>query len=163
MAAPRLHKERLKTWTREYQRLHYPDGSKRRCSIHNRPTYPFSADDGVYAGHWKGSRPVSYEIKLRFMRFGYGTGHPTELNTYYIGLPLPFTTRALSVSRPHHLARFGLKTKPATISPCTITMDHDAIVCSMTDRLVRAPDADVHVPSVGSPKYPSRGVDVIYL
>jgi len=42
-------------------------------------------------------------------------------------------------------------------------MDHDAIICSMNDRLTRGPDKDVHVPSVGSQKYPSRGVDVIYL
>ena len=33
-------------------------------------------------------------------------------------------------------------------------MDHDAIVCFMTDRLARAPDQDVHVPSVGSTKVP---------
>ena len=33
-------------------------------------------------------------------------------------------------------------------------MDHDAIVCSMIDRLARCPDADVHVPSVGSTKAP---------
>ena len=52
---------------------------------------------------------------------------------------------------------------PATISPCTITMDHDAIICSMIDRLARGPDKDVHVPSVGSQKYPSYNVDVIYL
>jgi len=32
---------------------------------------------------------VSYEIKLRFRRFGYGTGHPTGLNMYYIELSLP--------------------------------------------------------------------------
>ena len=51
----------------------------------------------------------------------------------------------------------------ATISPCTITMDHDAIICFMTDRLTRAPDKDVHVPSVGSKKYPSYNVDGIYL
>ena len=42
-------------------------------------------------------------------------------------------------------------------------MDNDAIICFMIDRLARGPDQDVHVPSVGSPKYPSRGVDVIYL
>ena len=42
-------------------------------------------------------------------------------------------------------------------------MDHDAIIYLMTDRLARGPDADVHVPSVGGQKYPSRGVDVIYL
>ena len=57
----------------------------------------------------------------------------------------------------------GKLLEPATISPCTITMDHDAIICFMIDRLARGPDADVHVPSVGSPKYPSRRVDVIYL
>ena len=33
-------------------------------------------------------------------------------------------------------------------------MDHNAIICSMTDRLKRAPDADVHVPSVGSTRVP---------
>jgi len=37
-------------------------------------------------------------------------------------------------------------------------MDHDAIVCFMTDRLTRGPDQDVHVPSVGSQKYPSYHV-----
>ena len=33
-------------------------------------------------------------------------------------------------------------------------MDHDAIICSMIDRLARGPDQDVHVPSVGSTKVP---------
>ena len=42
-------------------------------------------------------------------------------------------------------------------------MDLDAIICSMTDRLTRAPDKDVHVPGVGSQKYPSYDVDVLYL
>ena len=46
------------------------------------------------------------------------------------------------------------KPEPATISPCTFTMDHDAIICSMIDRLARGPDQDVHVPSVGSTKVP---------
>jgi len=59
--------------------------------------------------------------------------------------------------------RLGTMTGPGTISPCNITMDHDAIISFMIDRLARGPDQDVHVPSVGSPKYPSRGVDVIYL
>ena len=54
-------------------------------------------------------------------------------------------------------------TRPGTISPCTITMDHDAIICSMIDRLARGPDQDVHVPSVVGQKYPSYNVDVIYL
>ena len=71
--------------------------------------------------------------------------------------------RGSANSRAHDLVNFGFRLRPATISPCTITMDHDAIICSMTDRLTRGPDKDVHVPSVGSQKYPSRGVDVIYL
>ena len=33
-------------------------------------------------------------------------------------------------------------------------MDHEAIICFMIDRLARAPDKDVHVPSVGSTKVP---------
>ena len=41
-------------------------------------------------------------------------------------------------------------------------MDLDAIICFMIDRLTRAPDKDVHVPSVGSKKYPSYNVDGIY-
>ena len=53
--------------------------------------------------------------------------------------------------------------EPATISPCTITMDPDAIICSMIDGLTRGPDQDVHVPSVIGSKYPSYNVDVIYL
>ena len=95
-----------------------------------------------------------YKINLRFRRFCYGTGQITGLNSYYIGLPVPFTTRALSVSGPHHLAKSGFIPKPGTISPCTITMDHDAIICFMNDRLARGPDQDVHVPSVGSTKVP---------
>jgi len=64
---------------------------------------------------------------------------------------------------PKILLKPAAERGPATISPCTITMDHDAIICFMIDRLARGPDADVHVPSVGSPKYPSRGVDVMHL
>ena len=66
-------------------------------------------------------------------------------------------------SRAHDLVKTSFIPKPATISPCNFTMDHNAIICFMTDRLARGPDQDVHVPSVGSQKYPSRGVDVIYL
>ena len=65
-------------------------------------------------------------------------------------------------SRAHDLAQMDLLHGPATISPCTITMDHNAIICFMTDGLTRGPDKDVHVPSVGSQKYPSRNVDGIY-
>ena len=61
------------------------------------------------------------------------------------------------------LMKRGTKPGPESISPCTFTMDLDAIVCFMTDGLTRGPDKDVHVPSVGSQKYPSYNVDVIYL
>ena len=64
---------------------------------------------------------------------------------------------------PTILLKMGTRLRPATISPCTITMDHDAIICFMIDGLARGPDKDVHVPSVGSQKYPSYNVDVIYL
>ena len=74
-----------------------------------------------------------YKINLLFRRFGYGTGQIIGLSGYYIGLAVPFTTRALSVSGPHHLAKSGFIPKPATISPCTITMDHNAIICSVID------------------------------
>ena len=71
-------------------------------------------------------------------------------------------TEMRDLSRPHYLANLGFTVEPATISPCTIAMDHNAIICFMTDGLTRGPDQDVHVPSVGSQKYPTRGVDVIY-
>ena len=64
---------------------------------------------------------------------------------------------------PDDLVKSGELLGPTTISPCIITMDHDAIICFMIDRLERAPDKDVHVPSVGSKKYPSHNVDGIYL
>ena len=104
-----------------------------------------------------------YKINLRFRRFSCGTGQITGLNSYYIGLPVPFTTRALSVSGPQDLALMDAKPGSAAIGPCTVTMDHDAIVCFMIDRLARGPDKDVHALSVGSQKYPSYNVDVIYL
>ena len=110
-AIPTFSKEWLRTHTWDYQRRHYPDGPQRRCSIHNRPTCPFSADDGAYAGHWKGPRPVSYEINLRFRRFSCGTGQITGLNTYYIGLTVPFTTRASSDLRPHDPGENGHQTR----------------------------------------------------
>ena len=97
---------------------------------------------------------MSYEINLRFRRFGYGTGHPTGLNMYCIELSLPKARGGSAIPRAQDLVNSSLMTRPTTISPCTITMDHDAIVCSMTDRPKRGPDADVHVPSVGSTKAP---------
>ena len=106
---------------------------------------------------------MDYKINLRFRRFGYGTGQLSGLIVYYIAPRPKDARRGSSVSRAHNLAQTGELLEPATISPCNITMDHDAIICSMIDRLARGPDQDVHVPSVDSPKYPSRRVDVIYL
>ena len=105
---------------------------------------------------------MSCEIKLRFRRFSSGTGQITGLIVYYIAPRPKDARRASANSRAHDLVNWGIDPGPATISPCTITMDHDAIICSMIDRLARGPDQDVHVPSVVGPKYPSRGVDVIY-
>ena len=65
--------------------------------------------------------------------------------------------------RAHYLVHLGTRPESAAISPCTFTMDHNAIICFMTDRLKRGPDQDVHVPGVGSQKYPSYNVDVLYL
>ena len=106
---------------------------------------------------------MSYELNLRFRRFSCGTGQITGLIVYYIAPRSKDARRGSSVSRAHNLAIFGSRPGPAAISACNITMDHDAIVCSMTDRLARGPDQDVHVPSMGSQKYPSHDVDVIYL
>ena len=103
-----------------------------------------------------------YKVNLRFRRFGCGTGQPTGLNMYYIELSLPKARGGPATARPCDLVATAAEHGSATVSPCTITMDHDAIVCFMTDRLTRGPDQDVHVPSVGSQKYPSYNVDVIY-
>ena len=104
-----------------------------------------------------------YKVNLRFRRFGSGTGQLTGLSVYYIGIFVPEAPGGSSIAGPHYLIYLGTRLGSATISPCTITMDLDAIICFMIDRLVRGPDQDVHIPSVGSQKYPSRGVDVIYL
>ena len=104
-----------------------------------------------------------YKINSRFRRFSSGTGEITGLSVYYIAPRPKYAGRGSAIPRAHDLALNGLILGPATISPCTITMDLDAIICFMIDRLMRAPDKDVHVPSVGSKKYPSHNVDGIYL
>ena len=124
---------------------------------------PFPADDGAYAVHLIDPRPVVCTINLRFRRFGCGMGQISGLSAYYIARDPTMLRAAQPTREPTILLKMALTHEPATISPCTITMDHDAIICSMTDRLARGPDQDVHVPSVVGPKYPSRGVDVIYL
>ena len=74
-----------------------------------------------------------YKINLRFRRFGCGTGQIIGLSAYYMG----FIDRNLhggsATPRAHNLAFSGELLGPASISPCTITMDHNAIVCFMTD------------------------------
>ena len=97
---------------------------------------------------------MSYKINLRFRRFGWGTGQITGLIVYYIAFFVPEAPGGSSIAGPQYLLNSGLRHKPATISPCTIAMDHDAIICFMTDRLARGPDQDVHAPSVGSTKVP---------
>ena len=104
-----------------------------------------------------------YKINLSFRRFSWGTGQITGLTVYYIAPRPKDARRGSSVSRAHDLAQMDFKPGPAAISACNITMDHDATICFMIDRLARGPDKDVHVPSVGSQKYPSYNVDVIYL
>ena len=106
---------------------------------------------------------MSCEINLRFRRFGCGTGQITGLSVYYVGFLNSNLHGGSATLQPTDLDNLGELLGSATISPCTFTMDHDAIICSMIDRLARGPDQDVHVPSVGSQKYPSYNVDVIYL
>ena len=58
----------------------------------------------------------------------------TGLNMYYIESRDPTMLRAVRPSRdPQDLLIYGSRPGPATISPCTITMDHDAIICFMID------------------------------
>ena len=93
--------------TCEYQRRHHPDGPKHRCSIHDRPTCPFSAGDGAYAEHRKGPRPVVYKINSRLRHFGYGTGQITGLTAYYIA-PRPHDApRGSANSRAHNDRRWA--------------------------------------------------------
>ncbi len=106
---------------------------------------------------------MDYKINSRFRRFGSRTDQLTGLSVYYIELSLPKARGGSAIPRPQDRLNSGSRHEPETISPCTITMDHDAIIYFMIDRLPRGPDQDVHVPSVVGPKYPSRGVDGIYL
>ena len=106
---------------------------------------------------------MSCEINSCLRRFGHRTGQLTGLSVNYIEFIEPLGPRASSDLQPRYLIKSGKLLGPATISPCTFTMDHNAIICFMTDGLTRGPDKDVHVPSVGSQKYPSYNVDVIYL
>ena len=63
-------------------------------------------------------------------------GPDNRPDVYYIDES--HNSRLVGLATPH-LAIWAIL-GPATISPCTITMDHDAIICSMIDRLTRGPD-----------------------
>ena len=76
---------------------------------------------------------MSCGINLLFKRFSSGTGQITGLTTYYIAQMPQNAPRASLVSGPHDLAKNGELLRPATISPCTITMDREAIICFMID------------------------------
>ena len=76
---------------------------------------------------------MSYKINLRFRRFGCGTGQITGLIAYYIAPRPKDAPRGSANPGPQYLLNFDLRPRPATISPCTITMDHNAIICSMID------------------------------
>ena len=77
-------------------------------------------------------------------------GQITGLSVYYIGTFVPEAPGGSSLAGPHYLIHLGTRLGPATISPCTFTMDHNAIIYFMTDGLTRGPDQDVHVQSAGS-------------
>ena len=94
------------------------------------------------------------EIKLRFRRFGYGAGHPTGPNMYYIELSLPKARGGSAIPRAQDLDNSALVPEPATSSARTIPMDLDAIICFMIDQLTRGPDTGYHGPGVGSIKVP---------
>ena len=161
-APPRLHKDAQNPNLR-VSATSPSDGPQRRCSIHDPRTCPFSAGDGAETEHRKGPRPVICEINSRFRRFGPRKVHPAPLGRALAPTRRSVCSGGSAIPLPHDLVDTGLIPEPATSSACIITMDHDAIICFMTDRLARGPDKDVHVPRVGSQKYPSRGVDVIYL
>jgi hypothetical protein len=57
----------------------------------------------------------------------------TGLIAHYIAPRPKDARRGSSDSRAQHLNHMGKLLGPATISACTITMDHDAIICSMID------------------------------
>ena len=121
----RLSKGELSSSTCKYQRRHYPNEPKRRCSIHNRPTCPFSADDGAETEHRKGPRPVSCKVNSRFRRFGYRTGHPKRLSGHTFDLlfqRLPAADRSRGPTISHRRANYlDLRPSARVSSPWTMT------------------------------------------
>ena len=102
---------------------------------------------------------MSYKINLRFRRFSLRTGQLTGLSTYYIGF---IDQKAPpSNSNRDHISPIWAKYLDLGPSARTITMDHDAIISFMIDRLAEV-QIKMFTPRGVQSKYPS-GVDVIYL
>ena len=68
--------------------------------------------------------------KFAFQALRLWTGHPTGLTCTTLLIP-----KSSALGHPTHISSIWTKPGPASISPCNITMDHDAIICSMIDRL----------------------------
>ena len=85
---------------------------------------------------------MSYEIKLRFRRFGYGAGHPTGPNMYYIELSFPEARGGSVIPRAQDLDNLSFRIEEFWTVSCTIVMDYETIICFMTDGLARRPDTD---------------------
>ena len=76
---------------------------------------------------------MSCEINSCLRRFGHRTGQLTGLSVNYIEFIKPLGPRASSDLQPPYLVNSSELLGPESISPCTITMDYDAIICFMTD------------------------------
>ena len=88
--------------------LHSDATTQMDQSIHDRPTCPFSADDGAYSGHWK-STVARHWRPRRWLRDEVQPG----------------------------CAACSVAWRRLDTQCTTITIDHDAIICFMTDRLTR--------------------------
>jgi hypothetical protein len=76
---------------------------------------------------------VVCKINLRCRRFSSGTGQITGLSAYYIARDPTMLRAAQPTHEPTILLKMASTREPATISPCTITMDLDEIICFMID------------------------------
>ena len=80
---------------------------------------------------------MSCEINLRFRRFGYGTGQLIASSDYYIASRPHDARRCSSVSQAQYLVNRGTTHERATISACTITVDHNEVTYFMNDHPAR--------------------------
>ena len=77
------------------------------------------------------------QINWRFRRFGCGTGQLTGLTVYYIASRPHDARRGSSVSQAQYLVNRGTTHERATITACTITMDHNEVTYFMNDHPAR--------------------------